>query len=433
MQRAATRRSVLLGLLAGVGLVGCGGGGASDQAAARPIQLWHLFEGADGKVMTAMLDQVVARTSPVQATCFAWGAPYYTKLAMASAGGRPPDLAVMHASRLNGYAPGGLLQPYDMGVLARAGITEASFAPAVWERCRYQDELYALPLDTHPFVTFTNLDIAAKAGILGTDGQPAPITSQEQFVAVGRKLAEVTGGLGIAYGFLLDTAQAWRLFWGLYGQTGGEYDFAGPKARWDDAQAIRVVTFLASLFADGVLSRNLDYDGSVSAFTTGRAGMILSGEWEGASFVKSVKNLGAAPMPTLFDRPAGYADSHTFVLPRRELADPAAVERRVRAVAVAAGLVQEGLRWAGGGHIPAYLPIVADPRYGQLKPQSSYAQAAQSVFLDPPVPFAGPGTEFQKRMSAQLTRGFLGTDTPQATVAGMLAVVDDLLSIPRPA
>jgi multiple sugar transport system substrate-binding protein len=39
-------------------------------------------------------------------TVLAWGPPYYTKLAMASAGGRAPDLAIMHASRAVCSSPG---------------------------------------------------------------------------------------------------------------------------------------------------------------------------------------------------------------------------------------------------------------------------------------------------------------------------------------
>jgi multiple sugar transport system substrate-binding protein len=366
----------------------------------------------------------------VEATCLDWGAPYYTKLAMASAGGRPPDLGVMHASRLSGYAPGGLLQPFDRQLLAEFAMTEDRFAPALWQRCLYEGEIYALPLDTHPFIAFVNLDIAERAGLLGTDGRLAPITSTEQFVAAGRRLSEVTGDVGIGYGFLLDSAQCWRLFWGLYGQTGGEYRFAGTTAEWDMDRAIEVIAFCSSLFDDRVLSRSSETQGAIAGFAAGRTGMLLAGAWEGPALVEEVARIDAVPVPTMFGTPASYADSHTFVLPHRPDTEP---ERLRATYALATGLVQQGLTWAQGGHIPSYQPIVAGAEYGGLHPQSSYASAGQHVFLDPPLWFAGPGSEFQKQMSAQLQLGFLGDVSAEQTARSLLALIEDMLRIPNPA
>lgn len=434
MRRTLSRRSMLRSTLAGaagLGLLGAGGCSTDSGLADRPLQMWHLFAGPDGEVMLSMLDAVRPSVGAAfEATCLDWGAPYYTKLAMASAGGRPPDLGVMHASRLTGYAPGGLLQPFDGQLLGEFGMAEDRFAPVLWQRCLHEGELYALPLDTHPFVAFVNLDLAERAGLLGPDGRLAPITSPEQFTDTGRRLAEVTGGVGIGFGFLLDSAQCWRLFWGLYGQTGGEYRFAGTTAEWDMDRAIEVIAFCSSLFDDRVLSRNSETQGAIAAFAAGRTGMLLAGEWEGPALVEEVARIDAIPVPTMFGTPASYADSHTFVLPRR----PGTAPDRLRATyALATGLVHEGLTWAQGGHIPGYLPIVSSPEYGRLHPQSSYASAGEHVFLDPPLWFVGPGSEFQKQMSARLQQGFLGDATPEQTARSMLAVIEDLLRIPNPA
>jgi len=153
--------------------------------------------------------------------------------------------------------------------------------PALWERCLYQGQLYSLPLDTHPFIALYNLDIADKAGLVGSDGQMTAITSTQQFLEVGTKLAEVTKQVGISFGYVLDTGQAWRLFWGLYGQTGGSYTFQpGQPAQWDMDKAIEVITFITKVLDDKICPRDLDYAGAISYFTSGASGMILSGEWE---------------------------------------------------------------------------------------------------------------------------------------------------------
>ena len=76
--------------------------------------------------MAGLVDDVNALNHGYEATqtVLAWGAPYYTKLAMASVGGRAPDTAIMHASRVAGYAPGGLLDPWDLDLLAENGVHE---------------------------------------------------------------------------------------------------------------------------------------------------------------------------------------------------------------------------------------------------------------------------------------------------------------------
>jgi multiple sugar transport system substrate-binding protein len=431
------RRTLLKGMLAGAagvatagGLAGCGGG---VSAGADPQQLWHLFSGADGAKLSQMLGDVQAKypTVNTQATCLAWGSPYYTKLAMASAGKRPPDTAVMHVSRLSGYAPGGLLEPFDLSRLSVLGVTKESVAPALWERCLYQGQLYSLPLDTHPFIAYYNLEIAEKAGLLGTDGQMKAIESTDQFLDAGRKLAEVTKQVGISFGFVLDAAQAWRLFWGFYGQTGGKYSFQpGQKAEWDNDKAIQVITFIAKMLDGKIAAKEVDYPGAISYFTSGASGMILSGEWETPAFQKSIKRLGASPMPTLFGTPASYADSHSFVLPSRLVHDDARLQRTYELVT---GLMQDAVVWAQGGHIPAYLPTTKEPAYLALKPQASYAGAASSVFLDPPVWFSGAGSDFQNQMSTRLQKGFLGGSSPAETSASMLEQITTMLQIPNPA
>jgi multiple sugar transport system substrate-binding protein len=158
--------------------------------------------------------------------------------------------------------------------------------------------------------------------------------------------------------------------------------------------------------------------------------MILSGEWETPAFKKAIPHLAASPMPTMFGKPANYADSHSFVLPARFTEDDA---RLARTYELVTGLVKEGLVWAEGGHIPAYLPTTKEQAYLDLKPQSQYAVAAESVFLDPPVWFSGAGSDFQNQMSTRLQQAFLGQVTPAQCSQSMLDAITTMSKIPNPA
>ena len=49
--------------------------------------------------------------------------------------------------------------------------------------------------------------------------------------------------------------------------------------------------------------------------------------------------------------------------------------------------------WAGGGHIPAYLPLQESDAYKQMSPNNQYsAGAAKNVVFDPPLPIFGVGS-----------------------------------------
>ncbi|WP_423922879.1 extracellular solute-binding protein [Frigoribacterium sp. 2-23] len=176
-----SRRGLLLGSAATLGgafvtlgLAGCAPGATTASGASvEQLKFWHLLSGGDGVKMSTLVDQANAQNPELHATqtVLAWGTPYYTKLAMASAGGRAPDVAIMHASRVPGYAPGGLLDPWDIDKLASYGVKQSDFADAVWKKGFSGGKLYSVALDSHPFVLLYNTDIARKAGALDPDGR----------------------------------------------------------------------------------------------------------------------------------------------------------------------------------------------------------------------------------------------------------------------
>ena len=435
-----TRRRVLTTALAagaaalGAGaLTGCGSALAADDGTT--VRLWDLFSGADG----GLLNDMVAKARPdmpgthVERTVLEWGTPYYTKLAMASAGGRGPDVAVSHMSRLAGYAPTGLLDPWDLNVLAEYGIDPSDFADAVWSRTQFDGKTYAIPLDTHPFIVFYHPGPAKKAGLLTADGtlDTDAFSSPDRFLAAGRELAKASGKQGIAFGYVTDTAQCWRLFYGLYHQTGGRFDLPeGGPAEVDVDRMAEVISFMARIVDGTVNPHSLDYASAIASFVNNQTAMILSGEWELGTFRSTDENVGAAPFPTVFGTPAVYADSHSFVLPRRDHPDD---EHRHRTHRTVAALLKAGQIWATAGHIPAYTPVTETTAYAALTPQSHYAQAADHVVLDPAAWFAGAGSDFQNAMSQVLQQALLGDMNPDRAARAMVRRLNTFLSKPSPA
>ncbi|WP_092864895.1 extracellular solute-binding protein [Quadrisphaera sp. DSM 44207] len=429
-RRTLSRRGLLsAGLYGGLAasLAGCGGAAAG---ASQDVRFWSLFSGGDGARMETMLEAVRQETGiDIRNTVLAWGAPYYTKLAMSSAGGRSPELAVLHLSRLAGYAPGGFLDPWDLDLLAEFDVREEHFPETVWQRAQHDGRLYAVPLDTHPFVVMYDIDVAERARLLDADAKLVPITSPQEFLAAGRALAEVTGDVGVSFGFQNDTSQLWRLFYGLYTQGAPEWDLTGSTLEVDRDVATSVLEFTAAVLDGTVADPSLDYTAGLATFISGRAGMILTGEWELPAFLDAEIPLGASPVPTMFGQPSAYADAHSFVLPHQDAPDPQ--RRRATHEAVAA-LLKESFTWAEAGHVPSYGPIVESPAYAELEPQSDYAPTAGFAVLDPAAWFTGAGANFQNLMTQAMLPTVEGSAPPEAAIDGMVARVEELLATPNP-
>jgi multiple sugar transport system substrate-binding protein len=434
--KQVSRRQLLAGsaalgsVFAAAGLTGCGG---AASAAARPdISFWHLLSGGDGIKMQAMISQANGANPgfTVRPTVLAWGPPYYTKLAMASAGGRPPQLAIMHASRVPGYAPGGLIDPWDMSLLAEHGVTAESFAPRIWDKSQHGGQVFSIALDSHPFVMFYNTEVAGKAGVLAPGGQLQDVSSPQEFLSMAREMQKVTQSHGLSFGFLGSGSQMWRLFYTLYKQHGVDLELTpGQPMKVDRDAAIESLEFMASLFDDTIAAKSGDISTGIAEFARGGSGMLFSGVWELPTLKKAGLPVDAATIPTLYGTPAAYADSHSFVLPRQLNTDD---EKRRGVYKFVSDLLKGSLSWAEAGHIPAYQPIVQSQAYRDLTPQIHYANAAEIINYDPESWFSGSGSDWQTYFAETVQNVLLGRDKAADGWDAFADRTNTLLSRPNP-
>ena len=416
-------------------LAGCAPGATTASGATvEQLKFWHLLSGGDGVKMSALVDQANEQNPEFDATqtVLAWGTPYYTKLAMASAGGRAPDVAIMHASRVPGYAPGGLLDPWDIEKLASYGLREEDFAPAVWKAGFSGDQLYSVALDSHPFILLYNTDIAAQAGALGPDGQLVEITSPEQFLEVANAMQAVTGKHGASWGYLNDGAQLWRMFYTFYKQQGADMVLReGGTVEYDEAAAVTALEFMQQLtdgtaMADGAATSSRASPSS----SRGESGMLFTGVWEVPSAEASGIPYDASIIPTLFGTPAVYADSHAFVLPRQSTVDEREARGRLQD-----GLDHpEGLDLVGGGRAHPRLPARSSTAASTptLIPQAHYAEAAEYLNYDPPAWFTGSGSDFQTYFLDSIQSVILAKDDAATGMRRFVDRVNTQLGAPHP-
>lgn len=425
-----------IGALAATGALGSLSGCAAPATAAGPgqtrLRFWHLFGGGDGVNMRGMLDDFRAGHEDIalEAATLQWGAPYYTKLGMAGAGGRAPELAVLHLARLAGFAPGRLLDPFDLDLLAEQGVREQDFPPEIWRRGQVGGKQYAVPFDTHPFVLYYQTEVCEQAGLMA-GGRLKPIRGADEFADALRVAKKVTGQPGLVTETLgPDCITPWRLFATFYAQTGGKVlSEDGKRLALDDAKALGVLEYMATLAEEGLMVRRADYGASVGIFNGGKTAFHLNGEWEITTFRTAGLPFSMTRVPALFGSTAAQADCHSFVLPHQNDRGGAPNEA---AHTLVAWMLRNSVAWAEGGHVPAYLPVLDDPAYLELKPQSEYRDVIDEVALDEPAWFAGSASRMWIELGAVLSGVLTGSRSPRGALAEAKARLRTLLDTRNP-
>jgi multiple sugar transport system substrate-binding protein len=437
---ALTRRDLLRAALLGAGavaLTGCssvGAGMLNTPPDDSTVAYWNLFGGGDGVRMQQMEDGY-RKANPnmeLQSVTLTWGNPYYTKLALSTVGDRPPDVAAAHLTRMKTLVRGNLLQELHPEDLERHGMTADRFNKRAWEEGLVDGKIYAIPIDTHPFVLFYNTKICEEAGLLDGSGNLKPIKGQDAFMDALSKAKEVTGRYGATHGMNSDTASPWRLFQTMYAQLGGEVlADDGTRVVLDDAKAKRVLDYLRELTVEkGLMPRSVDYQGAIALFASGAAGFHLNGEWEISTFQTAKMPFSMTLIPNIFGGPyAAQADSHTLVLPVRPDQDRAGLDR---ALGFVRSMLDQSFTWAEGGHVPAWQPIATSARYKELTPQSDYAAAADAAVYDPPGWYSGSGSNFEIVMGAAVGAVEAGSMSAEAAIAQIRSKLSALASTASP-
>jgi multiple sugar transport system substrate-binding protein len=420
------------GALAVAGLAaGCSSPVASGLLGTPPstadVIFWHLFGGGDGANMTTMVKSYEkASGRSVEPTLLSWGNPYYTKLALAASSGRPPDVAITHLSRLPLLARAGLLESVDDSGMTDAGITKDKFTPAAWSKATVSGTTYAVPLDTHPFVMFYNIDLARKAGLLDASGQSLrPLQGKGAFVDALKAMKDAGAEYGAISSNTADPSTTWRFFSTIYSGIGPPIVAdQGTKISLARDAAEETFALMQSLTGDlKLMPGNATITTVSTIFGQGKAGFLFDGVWQIPTY-RGVKLANGKPLPfdvmpfpaILGEKPASYADSHALIIPK---SSGRSATRSRDAVSFVKGLLDRSLTWADGGHVPAWLPVQKSAKFQELKPQSNYVQAAFDAVYDPPGWYTGAGSDFQNAMGGVITNVLAGRTRPQQAVDDM--------------
>ncbi len=350
---------------------------------------WDFLSGGDGVRMKAMIDSFNQSRPDIKITptTLEWGVPFYTKVQTSVATGQGPDIMTYHLSRYPLGLEQGVLSPITDEELASVGLSKSDYPENLVEAATFDGQMYGVPLDVHSIILYYNKDILSQAGLLGDDGLPTGLDGIDNFNAALAKIAE-TGKLPLSMSNSADSGTVWRVFYTLLSQQGGKVIENNEVVLGDPATT--ALSAMDDWVAQGYARKNVAYADSVALFTQGEAAFMINGVWEVPTMVDlaakdQLFDWGAVAIPTLFDQPATWADSHTFAIPSGDMSP----EKRAAVLEVIAWMNKNSIMWAGAGHIPAYKPVVASPEYQKLEPNATYAVLADTAVFDPRSTIAG--------------------------------------------
>lgn len=348
-------------------------------------------------------------------------AAYYDTLNATYAGGRPPDVAVMHAANLPDYASRNLLVPLD-DVLGDAGVRVDEWTEPAREAVTYQDRIYGVPFDVHTNLWHLNVDLFAEAGLVDDDGEPVLPTSTDEFLEHARQLQDATGAQYFATDanqFALSVMMFLTL---LYQQGGAIVADDGSTAALDGPEAQQALEFMQTVFTEGIAEPTQDYTAAQTAFLNGNAAVLHNGTWVVNQYAADTPfEYRVEPFPTLFDTAAAWANSHVWVLPTQRDSD-----RYADALEFVSFLSENDAAWAiGTGHLPAISTVLDTEEFEEAPQRSTFAEGAvdQARLL----PQVGNWQPIEDVLKAQVESTWLTAADPSEALTAAQEQISGLL------
>ncbi|MDS0300813.1 extracellular solute-binding protein [Halogeometricum sp. S1BR25-6] len=372
--RLGRRRFLAAAGAAGVGglsgCIGVAGGQGSDETV---LDYWTLFGGGDGEIMASIIDKFnrerpLGEDVRINRQRTPW-AEHYTRLFTSMTGGKPPDIAISHASYLRQFQ--------DALVDISDNLDSNDYVETILDSCRIDGGQYAVPMDSHPVGLYYNVDLLREAGV-----EP-PIDSFPKFREACNAILENTDALPFSPDPYWGGGGGFRQwFMGLNQYEGSMFNDAHTEATFGGEAGTRSLDFLASISGErGWDNADISADRVARGIRNGSIAMTVNGTWYVTVMQEQNYEWG-------FDKPRVFpeaqqlrstADSHTIVVPKQpNLSD----ERVQLSVDAAEWITQENPSWgAQAGHLPAYNPILNsdDLRQSALwdKTLQSYAEMAE--------------------------------------------------------
>jgi len=290
-------------------------------AARTRVTYWEKWTGFEMEGMKAIVAEFNRSQSKIEVV-YVSTSNVNQKTLIATAGGRPPDIAGLWDGDVFIFAEQNALTPLDE-YAKKAGVSGHDYIPVYWGMCVHQEKLWALPSTPATTALHWNKDLFRRAGL---DPERPPRTFAELDSFSDRLFRrDAKSGRIEEMGFLQAEPGWWNHGWGFF--FGGKLWDGRTRILADDPRNIRALEWIqgyAKKYGSGSLlafrSTFGNFASPQDAFLSGKVAMVLQGVWLNnyiAQFSPDMK-WGAAPFPVVRpgDAPLTFAQSDMLVIPR---------------------------------------------------------------------------------------------------------------------
>lgn len=355
--------SILLSLLLGIFLSGCGSSGEED------VSFMVFGDPAELAAYESLVEafEKVASQIDISLQHIPSQGDYRQRLAAGFSSGEPPDVMLLNYRRFGTFADQGGLEPLSNYLNSSEVITGKEFFPLALDAFRWQGELWCIPQNVSSLVVYYNRNLFDEAGISYPDDE----WSWSDFLDAARKLTADVNGDGSAdiYGVGV-TPNIFRVAPFIWQNGGRLVDNRENPTRLalDDPASLDAIQWFVDLQEKEQVAPDAAAElseSSQSRFLHGTMGMILNSR-RGVPTYRTIEAFqwDVAPLPR-GRRPAGILHSDGYCM------------------AAATGNKDAAWKFIEFANSAAGQSIVA--RSGRTVP-SLAAVAESTAFLDPALP-----------------------------------------------
>lgn len=307
------------------------------------VRYWEKWTGFEADAMRAVVDDFNASQDKVFVKMLSVSG-VDQKLLLATAGGKPPDVAGVWTHTIHVFAEKGALTPLD-AYAKRAGIKRSDYIPAIYDECKHRGYLWALPTTPATIALYWNKALFEQAG-LDPDKPPRDLDEFELYVERLTIVELERDGkpVRVRYDQLTEAEKQakdfqiiqlghnpsipgwWLQLWG-YWFDGRLWD-GQDRITIDSPENIEALKWFRS-YPERFGKHNLDTFGASfgnfaspqDPFLSGRVAMVIQGEWEYNFINKYAPQLrwGVAPFPAKHPEagaPVTVLEGDVLVIPR---------------------------------------------------------------------------------------------------------------------
>ena len=388
----------------------------SVEASPGQITLWNGWTGGNNQ---AMLNQIlktfqasVDNKVKITNTAYPWDT-LFSKWQLATASGGAPDTTIFHVMEVLEFASKKIISPIGDD-LHKMNMDLGNLPKNVLEKCFYNDEQYAVPIDTFPLGLYINTDLAEKVGL----DPSSPPTTGNELLNWAEKLTTRKGGAVVQQGLDLNpNGNNQRWLWQTFTyQLGGELFHDGAWSV-NSPEAKQAMQFIVDLIHKQKVSQTSGGNSSsLDAFSLKKAAMYFTGPWDVQFRLSQNLKFVTAKVPLLGKTEATWGGSHALAV-----SPSADADARSNSLIFIKWFYENYVQAATAvGTIPLNPAVLASPAWTKDKRHSYYKPYQDSVAnmrYDPIIekttqlfPWDSQTTPFTRMMSSALTAKASVTD-----------------------